>query len=482
MKPTKVPIGAEAGLDVADLEEARDQEPGGDEEHERHRDLGDEQHGAEAVAAPIGGRAAARVADRGGDRAHRRGERGQEAEREAGEERHAEGEGEHGRVEADPVGARDHVGADARDQAQAHPGESQTQHRAGEREDHALGQELRDDVPSPRSQRHPDADLFAPLREAREHEVRHVGAGDQQHGGDGAEQGGVGPPLVADQVLEQELGGQRRVRVDVRGVGLLVALLDDVHLGAHLFELDAGLETPEDVEEEAAVVDLLLIQERSLERPRGEELELGERERRHVGGQDADDLVRPAIEGERLADRVALAAEVRLPEAVGEDDDGRSAGLVFVGHERPPHGRLDAEHREEVPRHHERLDLLGVAQAGDRVGVADRHREVAEHLLALAQDLVARPGEAGLVDALLGGRGVDLDEPLGLLVRQRLQEDRLDEAEDGGVGADAEGERGDRDGGEPGRLLQRADGVAKRLHEASCLLLSVEAAASARRE
>ena len=47
---------------------------------------------------------------------------------------------------------------------------------------------------------------------------------------------------------------------------------------------------------------------------------------------------------------------------------------------------------------------------------------------------------------------VELHEPVGLRVRQRPQQHRVDDAEHRGIGADAERQRDDRDGGESRRL------------------------------
>jgi hypothetical protein len=253
----------------------------------------------------------------------------------------------------------------------------------------------------------------------------------------------------------------------VLGVGLRVALLQDLHLGAHLGEGDARLEACEDVEEIAAVVDLLAVEERRLERPRGEELDLREREARERRRQHADDRVRTSVERQRPADHVALTAEVRLPETVGEKNDGRTAGPLLVGGEGPSELRSDAEQREVVLRDHQRENLLGVAETGDGVGVEGRNGEVAEHPLALAHHLEARPGEAPLDDVLLRVRRAELHDTPRVPVGQGREEDRVDEAEDGGVGADSERQRDHRDGREPGRLPQRTDGVANRLHGSS---------------
>src|SRR5262249_39100281 len=67
--------------------------------------------------------------------------------------------------------------------------------------------------------------------------------------------------------------------------------------------------------------------------------------------------------------------------------------------------------------------------------------------------------------------GVDLDELLGLLEVERLQERRVDHAEDRRVRADAEREREDRDGREAGTAQEPARREAKieqqRLHGAT---------------
>ena len=53
----------------------------------------------------------------------------------------------------------------------------------------------------------------------------------------------------------------------------------------------------------------------------------------------------------------------------------------------------------------------------------------------------------------------DHDDLVRILVRQRPEQHRLHEREDGGVGANAERQRAYRGDGEDGRLSQQADGV-----------------------
>ena len=64
--------------------------------------------------------------------------------------------------------------------------------------------------------------------------------------------------------------------------------------------------------------------------------------------------------------------------------------------------------------------------------------------------------------AYAGGAGLavqagDKKELLGILIGKRLEEDGVDDAENGGIGADAEGQREDGYESEAGILLQHAE-------------------------
>ena len=56
-------------------------------------------------------------------------------------------------------------------------------------------------------------------------------------------------------------------------------------------------------------------------------------------------------------------------------------------------------------------------------------------------------------------------QPLRLRERQRLEQQGVDDAEDGGIGADAERQGDDGDRGESWARLQHADGVPDILHD-----------------
>ena len=65
----------------------------------------------------------------------------------------------------------------------------------------------------------------------------------------------------------------------------------------------------------------------------------------------------------------------------------------------------------------------------------------------------------------IGARFADPDQALGFRIRQRPQQHRIDDAEEGRVRADPDREQEDGDGGEPGTLADRAKRVAEILAE-----------------
>ncbi len=71
----------------------------------------------------------------------------------------------------------------------------------------------------------------------------------------------------------------------------------------------------------------------------------------------------------------------------------------------------------------------------------------------------------GLRAAVLGAVPVQQGQRIGIGDRQGAQQDRIHEAVDGGVGADAEGEREDGEGGEGAVMEHGAEAVAQVLRE-----------------
>ena len=184
--------------------------------------------------------------------------------------------------------------------------------------------------------------------------------------------------------------------------------------------------------------------------------------RRH----DADDRQRRPVEesrfrSERLErdgapENAGVALKVPLPRARADDDDVRAGGFVR-GVENAAKPGAGAEHGERVRRHQRAGQSRGT---GRRRHQRDRRRDAERQCPTRSCWLSATPssptttcrsgagaGRAGFAGA---ARSHNPHQPIGIPVRQRLEQHGVDDAEDRRGGADAEGERehgGNREAG-----------------------------------
>ena len=178
------PARFEAGRHRRETHEAVNQQAGADQEDERHRDLRRDQQRPQPLALTVGRRArragVQRVAftKRGSADAQRR----HEANQHAREQRQAEAEGHHARVDDDAAGPWQHaLGHERQRGADREPREQHAERRAQQRQHDGFGQQLPHDPPASRAEGHADGQFAAPRGETRHLQVRDVDAGDQQH-------------------------------------------------------------------------------------------------------------------------------------------------------------------------------------------------------------------------------------------------------------------------------------------------------------
>jgi hypothetical protein len=147
-----------------------------------------------------------------------------------------------------------------------------------------------------------------------------------------------------------------------------------------------------------------------------------------------------------------VAAEAALPQLVADDRHGVASGQVLLRCEESPPGGADTEHREDLGARPRGGQAFGLAATGEVDGAEaeSHHRLERAAFLAISQELGL--GEARL--RLVLPAVPDLDDALRLRVGQRLQEDAVDQAEHGRVGADAQRQRQRRHGGESGAFDQ----------------------------
>src|SRR5207302_8287824 len=149
------------------------------------------------------------------------------------------------------------------------------------------------------------------------------------------------------------------------------------------------------------------------------------------------------------------------PQRVDQNDDVILARDCVVLEKRSTDGGPDAEQLEGSnadPVAPHALRLIRRAQV---------HRRARDERDALKRARVGRPiDQAGWVHVELPAvRGAEMlddqREAVRLRERQGTVEQGVDDREDGGIGADADREREDGDGGEPGAPAQRAHGIAE---------------------
>ena len=269
-------------------------------------------------------------------------------------------------------------------------------------------------------------------------------AGDDEHEPGGREQHEQHRACPRRDLLAKQPGLDPEV--GVRGIGLRVllshALVYGHELRARGFEVDAGGEPREELRH--AVDAARDHGGREVVRARhhvGDDL--GLRGIGHRRLQHPDDGGGPRAQAHRLADHRRIALERRRPEAMGQHHRPRGVRAVVPRPQQPAENGVEAHHLEVGPAHHSRAHLAGLAEAHEREG--DR-REVAErdeaaHALAQIHDLGHREGRVLGADAVR--RLADVDEPVLVPVREGLEQHAPHQAEDGGVGPDAQGQRED---------------------------------------
>src|SRR5690349_10870200 len=133
--------------------------------------------------------------------------------------------------------------------------------------------------------------------------------------------------------------------------------------------------------------------------------------------------------------------------------------LVFFGDERAPLVRRHAEHVEVVSRNDLPPDLFDLVWTTQFVLPDAVSGELGENFVTLAEVEVTRI-RAGLI-GLLRIAAVEFDDLLRIRQRTRTQKQRVDDAEDRRVCANADRERDHREHGDAFALPKHLDGVTK---------------------
>ena len=343
------------------------------------------------------------------------------------------------------------AGTQRRDEADPLPRQEHAEHGARPGEHDALDQHLPDDAAAAAADRRPHRDLAPTLGRPDQQQVRDVGARDQQHEPDGTKEGEQGGPRVAHDITVQPGHPDLQVLSLVERVDFAQARGDCVHLLLRLFQCDAVTQPRDDrqpgpVPREVGDVGGQHAPGIDVRRHRRVRRQIDPERRR----QDTHHDRAPAIQLDRAADHIRIAAESPLPQPVAQHHLARRQvgigvrELLRIDRDRvilskgPTVEWSDAEHLEQVPRRVAVRDALGLAGAGQRAGDGHRPGEALEPRgLGLVVPKIGSRYERALDIGRLQARPHER-QLLGMIVRQRTKQNGVRHAEHRHVAADAE--------------------------------------------
>ena len=402
-------LRVEADVGAARGEEAACEERAGDQQHERQRQLHDDQrvsHRDPPRGAPRA--ASARAAERRDQIEPGGRPRGRQSEQECAQRRHARRKREHRPVEGhlEPDRHGKHLDPEPRRRAARPPGDRGAGRASRDRQDHTLAEQLADQAAPPGTERRPDGQLTLPRAPPGQEQVRDVGAGNQQDESRGDERRATrGGDDAVDHGVVANAGGGRDARLHVAvdvGVRGAQAIVGRRNLAAGLVDV-AALGQPALHEQPAQAAPLEAWGPRVVGRPlharKREPIDHRHRHpevRRHPRHRPSeaarghtDHGVRPSAQDQRAPEDVRSAPELALPHAMADDHDGRHAGhLILTGREAPPARGNNPQDVEVVG-----ADRFAGDQARAPAGRHDGpHEGVRRHALERVRPLAESPG------------------------------------------------------------------------------------------
>ena len=182
-----------------------------------------------------------------------------------------------------------------------------------------------------------------------------------------------------------------------------------------------------------------------------------------IAGGDTDDGRRLAVDAQRSAQQGRIGAEMALPESITQDDHGLGGGgLIPQGVEHSSETRCAAEFDEEIRGDETGIDRLRFAFHRNAGTVHRDDGGEGPRVGAKEGGLRIGDGKRVLVDAT----PVEAQQRIGLAHVDGPPDHEIEEAKDGYVEPDADGEHEEGRRREGRRLAEHSHGVAKVLAEA----------------
>ncbi len=394
-------------------------------------------------------------------------EAGREAEEHGSADGDDEGPEKRGGVDVDVVEQRQRERGLMLQPRRDGEGQRKAEERTDSGEQEAFGKQLANDAAAAGAERAAECELLAARGGTCEQQVGEIDADDEQDESDGGPEDDKRTMELAADVLLEWCGVGGVALAVFRMVGPEVEFGEEqLGFAARLLDGDAGLEA-------ADQRDGIAIESSSLEIDGDEEIDscAGREDGAEVEAarEYANDGEGAVVEINGLAEDGGIAMELPLPDGIAEQDDLACSRERFVFMEEAAHQRVHAEHLEEIRSDTDAGEGPGIAVAGELEVVAGGEGivsgDVGVGLVALAELCIGVNGIGGGGPVAVEDLRTDPEQARGIAEGKRAQHERVDDAEDGDVGADAEREDEDGDEGEAAVAAQGAEGVAKILQE-----------------
>ncbi len=370
-----------------------------------------------------------------------------EAERDTRRDRDSGGEEDYGAVDPELVQPRETFGLQRQEQSKRHESESDAQEATQDSEGGALEEELPRQSSPAGSERRSERELLLAAVGPDEKKVGHVGTGDQEHEPHRAQEDPEHFTHVADDVLFEgmDVGTEVGLLHHRESQAFREFLRPDGdharHVGVGLLETHAGLQSSDALIAEVSHLELGAVE------LLGEKQVGAVAEKSEISRENADDLPALCVDDEATSENGRIATEMPLPVGVTQNHGERISRRIVLAGEDAPEDRLDPEELQRAVGDAHRVDPLGLPEARHRRLAVVPYSDVFENLSLFAIGEVERRRLVDGVESETGGAMPHPDEALGLLEGERLQQDSVDDGEDGRVGADAQGQGQDGDEG-----------------------------------
>ena len=362
-------------------------------------------------------------------------------------------------------------------------------HAAERREQQTLGHELSEQSPATDAQREAHRDFAAPAERPREQQVRHVGAGDEEHDQRDAAHPDCDSRVV--RLLGPALGKDRRddstrLHERKRGrarVGRTFGPIASLHRAGEVRVGRLHRDTGFALRERGGRIAVVICSPPGISRPDPGIVRTAEvaahrdvrdrgpagRYSHETGGSDADDRIHERADAQCRPEHIETAAKLRLPERVGEHHDRSPAGRrVLRAREVAADRGRGIEEREQARAHDADRHLACVRASADGKSGSPSLGEPRERRSPPCEICVPRVRHSVRKRFFAASRGAVVDAVGQRRIaqhRRRPEQQSIDDREHRRVRADAEPECEHHRNGETGLGAQAAQRIAEVLNE-----------------